>query len=169
MTLSRRLESLRRSVIEACSRVDRDPASVQLVAVTKYASLDSVRGLIDLGHRDFGESRPQQLVERATLLEDAELSWHLIGTLQRNKVRKVLPHAAVIHSIDSLRLLENVDRLGTELGLRPRVLLEVNVSGEASKQGFSAEELTKLWPEILKFQTVDLRVFMSMSPFSEDP
>lgn len=169
MTLSRRLESLRHSFIEACSRVDRDPASVRLVAVTKYASLDAVRELIDLGHRDFGESRPQQLAERATLLKDAPLTWHLIGTLQRNKARKVLPHAAVIHSGGSLRLLETLDRLAKELELRPSVLLEVNVSGEASKQGFSVEDLKRDWPEILQLRSLDLRGFMTMAPYSEDP
>lgn len=137
--------------------------------MTKYASLDAVRELIDLGHRDFGESRPQQLAERATLLKDAPLTWHLIGTLQRNKARKVLPHAAVIHSGGSLRLLETLDRLAKELELRPSVLLEVNVSGEASKQGFSVEDLKRDWPEILQLRSLDLRGFMTMAPYSEDP
>jgi pyridoxal phosphate enzyme (YggS family) len=169
MSLSRRLNSVRDSVVQACGRADRDPASVRLVAVTKYASVDAITELIDLGHRDFGESRPQQLVERAMLLDDPAVSWHLIGTLQRNKARRVLPCAAVIHSADSFRLLETLDRLAAELQLRPRVLLEVNISGEASKQGFSVEQLKNDFAQIAGLSQIGLAGLMTMAPFSDDP
>jgi len=168
MTLSHRLDSLRRSVTDACRRADRDPADVRLVAVTKYAPLDAVRELVELGHREFGESRPQQLVERASLFGDVALSWHLIGPLQRNKARKVLPLAAMIHSADNLRLLETLDRLATELDLTPRVLIEVNISGETSKQGFSIDQLRRDWPQILQLARLDVAGFMTMAPYSEE-
>jgi pyridoxal phosphate enzyme (YggS family) len=137
--------------------------------VTKYASLDAVKELIDLGHRDFGESRPQQLVERANLFDDGALSWHLIGTLQRNKARKVIPFAGMIHSAESFRSLQTLDRLASELHLRPRLLIEANVSGEASKQGFSVEQLKKDWPYISQLANIDLQGLMTMAPYSEDP
>ena len=124
----------------ACERAGRDPSSVTLVAIVKYAELDWVRGLVDLGVRDLGEARPQQLAERAALFDDA-IRWHLIGSLQRNKVGLTLdtlgPRDGCIHSIDSLRLLERIARLAAERPTPPRLLLQVNITGEATKQGFA--------------------------------
>ncbi|MBA3314287.1 MAG: YggS family pyridoxal phosphate-dependent enzyme [Planctomycetaceae bacterium] len=169
MSLAERYEIVRRSIAAACARVDRDPGAVRLVAVTKYAPIDAVRELVDLGHRDLGESRPQQLIERAKLFESRELSWHLIGTLQRNKARKVLPVTTTIHSADDLRLLQTLERLADELRLRPQVLIEVNVAGEAAKQGFSPDVLYSVWPRILELRNLDLRGLMTMAPYSDDP
>ena len=169
MSLSLRLDLLRRSVAEACDRIDREPRSVRLIAVTKYASVDAVRELIGLGHRDLGESRPQQLVERASLFDDPDVSWHLIGSLQRNKARKVLPYATMIHSADSVRLLETLDRLASELELRPRVLLEVNISGEPSKQGFSISRLKSDFKHMGQLPHLELQGLMTMAPYADDP
>ena len=141
---------------------------MRLVAVTKYAELAWVRQLIDAGMTTLGESRPQQLVERAELLGDA-VEWHLIGHLQRNKVRQVLPHVSLIHSIDTLRLLSRVGEIASELELRPRVLLEVNVSGETSKDGFSSESLRAEWQQIVEQNSVVVDGLMTMAPASDDP
>jgi pyridoxal phosphate enzyme (YggS family) len=158
-----------RRIAAACERSNRDPSSVRLVAVTKYASIEAVRELVALGHCDLGENRPQQLLERAALLKGSAVTWHLIGQLQRNKARKVLPVASLIHSVDSVRLLEALDRIAAEMSLRPRVLLEVNVSGEASKSGFAVEELRSVWKEVARFERVDVAGLMTMAPYSEDP
>ena len=117
----------------ACERSGRDPRTVRLVAVTKYAELSWVRTLAGM-YTVFGENRPQQLAERSELLP---AEWHLIGHLQRNKVNLAVRHASLIHSVDSLRLLEAVSDCATE-NHRPAVLLQVNVSREASKTGFEA-------------------------------
>jgi len=151
----------------ACSRVGRDAASVQLVAVTKYADLEWVQALRTLGITDLGESRPQQLLERAELL-DAEIRWHLIGHLQRNKARKVLPMVAFTHSVDSLKLLTAIDRLVEELGISAQVLLEVNVSTEKSKDGFDVQELLSGWDTVLNCQHVEVSGLMTMAPRSEN-
>lgn len=140
----------------------------RMVAVTKYADLDWVRELVKIGQRWLGESRPQQLIERAGQF-GPEIEWHLIGTLQRNKVRAVLPHAALIHSVDSIRLLERIDVVATELQLKPRVLLQVNVSGEASKQGFAADDLLVQWRSITAHQHVEIAGLMTMAPLVDDP
>ncbi len=155
-------------IAAACSRAGRSPDEVTLVAVTKYAELVWVRRLIELGVRHLGESRPQQLLERAEQLS-TDVQWHLIGHLQRNKVKPVLPRASLIHSVDSLRLLERISAIGAELSLRPRVLLEINVSGEASKDGLSVSELTEQWDAFQAVPNMDIAGLMTMAPLADDP
>ena len=169
MSLAESLTDVRRRIEDTCDRAGRDPSGVRLVAVTKYAPIEAVRELVALGHADLGENRPQQLLERAALLEGSGVTWHLIGPLQRNKARKVLPVASLIHSVDGLRLLESLYRLAEELSLRPRLLLEVNVSGEATKHGFRPEELRATWPQVAGFGRLDIAGLMTMAPYSDDP
>jgi pyridoxal phosphate enzyme (YggS family) len=158
----------------ACRRVGRDSASVMLVSVTKYAQLDWVRCLVDQGVVELGESRPQQLVQRAQELGAPlpgllPVHWHLIGNLQRNKVRLVLPRITLLHAADSLRVLESIDRIARELDLCPRVLIEVNLSGEEAKHGFQADELSSAWNQVVKFERVHVEGLMTMAAFSPDP
>jgi len=197
-------------IAAACARVGREPGEVTLVAVTKYARPDWVRGLVSLGVRDLGESRPQQLAERAAWFDEA-VRWHLVGPLQRNKVRKVLAlrtrgfsgagvgcpefnfprgvldplttsngklnsghptpstSPALIHSVDSPRLLTAIDRIAAEERLQPRVLLEVNVSGDEAKHGFAPEELLQSWDEISAATHVTVAGLMTMAPWDDDP
>jgi len=176
------LESVLSAMSDACRRAGRAVDDVRLVAVTKYAAIEHVRSLVSLGQRELGESRPQQLCQRALELSDRapgtpqdasgrmpSLNWHLIGHLQRNKVESVLPVAALIHSVDSLRLLARIDAVAGRLNLRPRVLLEVNVSGEASKDGFPEKELRSIWFDVCAFHHVELRGLMTMAPQSDTP
>jgi PLP dependent protein len=166
--LRRNLDTIHATIADACRQAGRPPESVQLVAVTKYADLESIRTLYDLGHRDFGESRPQQLVERANELP-SDIRWHLIGHLQRNKVALVLPHVTLIHSVDSLRLLEQIDRDAAKLNLSPRVLVEVNVSGEASKDGFRPDALRAAWIDLRSKAHVRVTGLMTMAPQTDAP
>ncbi len=152
----------------ACRRAGREPESVTLVAVTKYAELDWIRALIGLGVLQLGENRPQQLVARAEAIE-APVHWHLIGHLQRNKVRSILPLTSVIHSADSLRILEAIDRIAAELDLRPRVLIEVNLSGEEAKHGFRVGALREEWDSVLKLGRIQVEGLMTMAAYSPDP
>jgi len=171
--LAANLAAVRERIWFVCAQAGRDPHAVRLVAVVKYAEWDWIRGLIELGVRDLGENRPQQLLERAARLAQelpgTDVRWHLIGHLQRNKVRAVLPATALIHSVDSLRLLERIELIAGELALRPRVLLEVNVSGEASKDGFTPERLRTQWSAAAACRHVELAGLMTMAPESADP
>ncbi len=151
----------------ACKRSERPASAVKLVAVTKYAQVEWVQTLVRLGVRELGESRPQQLIERVPLIA-AEVKWHLIGHLQRNKARRVLQSVSLIHSVDSVRLLRALDRLADELTLRPRLLLEVNISGESAKHGFSTEELVENWQTVLSLNNLQVEGLMSMAPFSDN-
>jgi pyridoxal phosphate enzyme (YggS family) len=108
------------------------------------------------------------LLERSAQL-DASVRWHLIGHLQRNKARRILPVATLIHSVDSIRLLTDLERLAGELDVRPRVLLEVNVTGEASKAGFAPPELEASWEAVCDQTRVRVEGLMTMAPFSANP
>lgn len=161
-----------RGVIEriaaASARVGRDPKETTLVAVTKYAQIEWVQALVRHGATELGESRPQQLAARAEKF-NAPVHWHLIGPLQRNKVRMILPLAEMVHSVDSVRLLSTIDRVAGELGLRPRVLLEVNLTGESARHGFAADELLSASGDIKGFQNVRVEGLMTMAAYSETP
>ncbi len=155
-------------VARACKRAGRSPADVTLIAVTKSADVPWIQALVDLGAHDLGESRPQQLIERAERIT-GPVRWHLIGHLQRNKVRQVLPVVSMIHSIDSPRLLTRVDELAGELQLSPKVLLEVNISGENSKGGFTSKEIVEAWETILSCRHVRISGLMTMAPLVDNP
>lgn len=169
------LQSLHQQMAQACARADRAPNTVQLVAVTKYAEwtwIEALRTLYQsdrsLGLARFGENRPQQLAERHVLMPDLE--WHLIGQLQRNKVRLALQHSALIHSVDSVRLLERVAMVGQELRQIPRVLLQVNLSREEAKSGFDADTIRKGWNQVVAFSDrVHIHGLMTMAAESHDP
>ena len=163
-TLRQNVAAVRERMAEACRTAGRSPDSVQLIAVTKYARLEWIEGLIALGLNQFGENRPQQLVERHNRWP--QVQWHLIGHLQRNKAKSVLGATALIHSVDSLRLAERISEVVTE---RMPVLCEVNVSGEESKDGFTQDELLCAWDELVQLPGVEVRGLMTMAPLSEDP
>lgn len=165
--LTQNLNAIIQEMHSACHRSGRDESSVRLVAVTKYAEWPWVQELSSLC-QTFGENRPQQLADRQKMLPEVE--WHLIGQLQRNKVRLALQHAALIHSVDSLTLLERIEETASILNKDVQVLLQVNASGEASKSGFAPEEIISQWPAILTTASrTRISGLMTMAAESEDP
>lgn len=166
--VARNYESVRQRIAAAAQRSGRQPDEITLVAVTKYAQLDWIRTLVELGATELGENRPQQLLDRQPLIS-GNVHWHLIGSLQRNKARKVLPVATLIHSVDSLKLVWTLDRLADELGSQPELLLEVNISGEGTKHGFTPDELRQSWEQIANCRCVRVSGLMTMAPYADDP
>jgi pyridoxal phosphate enzyme (YggS family) len=164
--LQHNMETVNTRIADACARSNRSPDDVRLIAVTKYAEWDWVCTLSQF-HRDFGENRPQQLVEREPQLPDA--NWHLIGQLQTNKCRSAVRHACMIHSVDSLKLLNRIGRVAAEDDCSIPVLLQVNISAEESKSGFAAADLIRNWPEIVRHagSHITLAGLMTMAPLSE--
>lgn len=138
------------------------------MAVTKYAELSWIRELVDLGQIHLGESRPQQLAARAAEFP-SWVQWHLIGHLQRNKAALVLPRVALIHSVDSLRLLDQLEKEAQTLKLQRDVLLEVNVSGEASKDGLDPADVLDLADRLQRLEGIRPRGLMTMAPLLDDP
>jgi PLP dependent protein len=155
------LTSLKNRVEEASNRAGRDPNEAKLVAVTKTVGMKEVRTLNDLGQLDFGENRPMEAAEKVETLAGLGLRWHMIGHLQRNKVRKVLGAYSLIHSVDSIRLLEEIERAAEA---DADVLLQVNVSGEESKFGVEPEELPDLLARAREMQRVRVMGLMTMAP-----
>jgi pyridoxal phosphate enzyme (YggS family) len=149
--------------------VEQLAAGVILVAVTKTRSIEELKDLYDCGHRIFGENRVQELLEKKPQLPN-DVSWHLIGTLQTNKVKQVLPHVALIHSVDRLSLLECIDKEAGKLGIKAHLLLQVHIASEETKHGFSEEELRELIKEPLstRFPNVEVLGLMGMATFTED-
>ena len=141
---------------------------VELLVVSKTWPADVVREAADTGHLMFGEHRLQEGEEKIPLLPSA-LEWHFIGSLQRNKVRKVLSLFPVVHSLSSLKLLRFADRVAGELELKPRVFLEVNIGAEESKHGFSPDELQESLDEIITMENLDWQGLMCLPPRVETP
>lgn len=164
--LQQRLELVRERVAAACQRAGRRPEEVTVVAVTKTVSSDIARLLPALGVVHLGENRPQELWKKAAAVPGVR--WHLIGHLQRNKIERTLPLTHFIHSVDSVRLLEALDAAATQQGRASDVLLEVNTSGEASKQGFAAEDVDRIVTAVQPLQQVRLRGLMTMAAL-QDP
>jgi pyridoxal phosphate enzyme (YggS family) len=153
-------------IAAAAVAAGRDQSSVRLIAVCKYVNAPTAAALVAAGCRDLAESRPQELWEKAASPDLAGVHWHLVGRLQRNKVRRTLPLVTLVHSVDSERLLTAIDEHAASLGLTPRVLLEVNCSGEAAKQGFEADEVRRLAPTLSRFANLDVAGLMTMAPLS---
>jgi PLP dependent protein len=161
-----RLQALRDQIFAAARGAGRDPAEVDLVAVSKTQPASLVREAFDAGQLIFGESRAQELIAKAPLLP-SRARWHFIGHLQRNKIRKILPWVKLIHSVDSLELALDIDRIAAELGLFPKVLLEVNVSGERTKFGFKPQTVREQAGRLLGLPRLHLEGFMTIAPMQK--
>jgi pyridoxal phosphate enzyme (YggS family) len=157
------LARIRERIAYAARRSGRLVSDVQLVAATKYVNVDLTRAVFNAGCRDLGESRPQDLWAKAAALADTDAQWHLIGHLQRNKIRRTLPWAKLIHSIDSTSTLVSVDRVASEMQLVAEVLLEVNTSGEAAKGGVSPDAVVELLDRAATLSHVRVNGLMTMA------
>ncbi len=166
--LSDRLDHIHIKITAAAQRVRRPASEIALVAVSKTHPAESVREAIEAGQTTFGESRVQEFLAKAALLPSST-HWHFIGHLQSNKIRKILPLCELIHGVDTANLAWDIDRIAEELGLYPRILLEVNVAGEATKFGFTPSKLRGEIEELLSLKRVQVEGLMTIAPISEDP
>jgi pyridoxal phosphate enzyme (YggS family) len=165
--LQDRLAAVEARLDAACRRAGRPRTAVTLVAVTKSVGVEMAALLPALGVYDLGENRPQELWKKSAALPEA-VRWHLIGHLQRNKVERTLPLAHCIHAVDSLRLLHALEAEAARCQLTPDVLLEVNASREANKQGFAPEEVPGLAPALAKLHHVRVGGLMTMAAYEQD-
>jgi len=166
--ISENLVRVRQAISEAERAAGRPNGSVQLVAVTKTHPVDVIQKAIDAGQLIFGENRVQEA--RAKIPElSSRVHWHLIGHLQSNKVRVALPLFQLIHGVDSVELLADIDRIAAELGLFPRILLQANLAGEASKFGFSPAKLLEQVETIAGFKRANIEGLMTIPPLASSP
>ncbi|MCP5533842.1 MAG: YggS family pyridoxal phosphate-dependent enzyme [Akkermansiaceae bacterium] len=162
------LREIRRRIDAACGRAGRDPRSVELVAVSKTFDADAVRDAVAAGQTVFGESRLQEAEPKIADV-GGDLEWHFIGSIQRNKVRRILGCCRVLHSVDSLRLARYVSNVAENLGVKPGVFLQVNQAGEESKGGLTPEEIRTNLPEIATLESIELLGLMVIPPAADDP
>ena len=159
---------VRQRMAEAARRSGRTADDVLLVAVTKYVGVEVVRLLIDAGCRALGESRPQDLWAKADAIADPPVQWHMIGHLQRNKIRRTWPRLSWLHSVDSQRLLAALDRETAARSEPLPVLLEVNVSGDRDKTGFARDEVAALAHQLGQWPHLEIAGLMAMSALESD-
>jgi len=164
--LQENLASVRERLAQAANRAGRKAEEITLVGVTKYVEPPLARMLYEAGLGTLGESRPQELWRKAEALADLPIEWHMIGHLQRNKVKRTLPLATLIHSVDNLRLLAEISREAVLWERDARVLLEVNVSGDASKHGLKPDEVEPLLPQAAALPRVRVAGLMTMAALS---
>jgi len=153
---------------DATHRVGRQVSDVRLVAVSKTYPPSVIQEAWNAGQHVFGENRVQDALPKIAELP-AEAEWHFIGHLQSNKIRKALPAFTLIHGVDNLELAQQINRIAGEMGLTANILLEINVSGEASKFGFSPTDLRQNLEDLLCLPNIRINGLMTMAPYSEDP
>ncbi len=166
-TFAAKISDVRARISAACERAHRAPEEVEIVGVVKTFGPDAVRDAWESGIRIMGENRVQEAAAKIPECV-AGPEWHLIGHLQKNKVRHALPLFSCIHSVDSLEILSQIIRVADETGARPRILLEVNVSGESSKFGLRPENVPAVIERALSAPSVTLEGFMTMAPIAPD-
>jgi len=183
-TLEERYKEVMGRIADASARSGRTPDAVYCVAVTKYAAIEDIQALHGLGHRDFGERRAPQLAQRASMIDEwltrrraagdapgdaTPMRWHMIGHLQRNKARKLAGVVRLIHSVDSLRLAEELQQIADRFSTTIDVLVQVNISGEDTKYGLPIAAVGAIAEQIDTMINVRVRGLMTMAPRVEAP
>ena len=167
-SVAQKLIAVREKLVQAARRSRRNPDEITLVAVSKTHPAGQVQEAVDIGQQVFGESYLQEALKKASMLP-SYLNWHLIGHLQTNKIRRALGLFSLIHSVHSLALARNIDKIAREKNVLPCLLLEVNVSGETSKFGFTPAALEACMEELLALQCIQINGLMTVAPYAQDP
>ncbi|MBN1507341.1 MAG: YggS family pyridoxal phosphate-dependent enzyme [Sedimentisphaerales bacterium] len=179
LKLADRVAHVEQNIAAACARSGREPGDVRLVVVTKSADFEAIKEVLRLGYSHFGENRVQQLKKVAAqvgelLQQEAgtgvarEVHWHMIGHLQRNKVRQILPMVSLVHSVDTLRLAEEINSSAARMNVRPRILLQINTSNEPQKYGVPVGAATHLAEQIETLPNLQLIGLMTMAPLTRN-
>ncbi|NLY48794.1 MAG: YggS family pyridoxal phosphate-dependent enzyme [Clostridiales bacterium] len=171
MTLRERIDNTLERIEAACARAGRSPSEVTLIAVSKTQPPTAVEEAYNLGIRHFGENKVQELVQKYEGLKGVctDINWHLIGHLQRNKVKQAIDKAVLIHSVDSLRLGQMIEQEASKKNLVCDVLIQLNIAREDTKFGVAEEELMSLFMELIKLPHLRIRGLMAIAPYVDDP
>ena len=161
------LKEVESNIAAACERAGRKRSEVKLIAVSKTKPVELIRDAIDYGIKDFGENKVQEMCDKMEIISE-KLNWHMIGHLQRNKVKYIVDKAYLIHSVDSLRLAEQINQEAEKKNVVCNVLIEVNIAGEESKFGVAKEEVKSLLEAIKNLKHVHVKGLMTIAPFVDD-
>ena len=166
--LATNLQKVENKITEACKKANRSREDITLIAVSKTKPVSMLQDVYDLGIRDFGENKVQELADKSPTLPD-DIRWHMIGHLQRNKVKQVIDKAVLIHSVDSVRLAETIEAEAAKKGIIVHILLEVNVAEEESKFGLKVDEVLPAIEQIAAMTHIRIDGLMTIAPFVENP
>ena len=165
MNLKKNTELVFQQIADASQKANRNLDAVSVIAVTKYVDVQTAESLLPLGIHHIGENRVDKFLEKYQALKDYPVTWHLIGTLQRRKVKEVIPYVDYFHALDSLKLAQEIQKRTDHV---IKCFLQVNISGEESKHGFSKEELLELLPDLAQLDQIEYVGLMTMAPFEAD-
>ena len=161
------LAQVQKNIEESCGNVNRDPGEVTLIAVSKTKTVEMLREAYDAGARVFGENKVQEIVDKYDHMP-SDVKWHMIGHLQRNKVKYIVDKVAMIHSVDSFRLAETIEKEAAKKNVTVPILIEVNVAQEESKYGLKPEEVLPFIEEIADFSHIQIKGLMTIAPYVEN-
>lgn len=161
------IDCVRDHIEKACAKVGRNPSEVTLIAVSKTKPVELLREAYEAGARDFGENKVQELLDKIPQLP-SDIRWHMIGHLQRNKVKYIVDKVCLIHSVDSLRLAEEISKEALKRNITVNILVEVNMAHEESKFGSTPEAAEQLVSEIVKLPGICVKGLMTIAPYVED-
>lgn len=162
------IKNIQENIVDAAKRANRDGSAAALIAVSKTKPVSMLMEAYRAGMRDFGENKVQELMDKIPLMP-GDVRWHMIGHLQTNKVKYIVGKVHLIHSVDSLRLAEEISKVSVSRGVLSNILIEVNVSGEESKYGIPYEQALELVYQISKLPAVQIEGLMTIAPFSTNP
>ncbi len=166
--IAENLDEVRNRIDQACERAGRDPKEVTLIAVSKTKPLAMLEEAYAHGARDFGENWVQEIQEKVPLLPE-DIHWHMIGHLQRNKVKYIIDKVSLIHSVDSVRLAEEIEKQAEKHDVEIDVLIEVNMAEEETKFGLKKDEVIQMVKECAKLPRLHIKGLMTIAPFVENP
>ena len=161
------IQIVQRKINDACKKAGRDPETANLIAVSKTKPVSMLQEAYDAGIRDFGENKVQEILEKYDQLP-GDIRWHMIGHLQRNKVKYIIDKVCLIHSVDSLRLAEEISKEAVKHNLTMPILIELNIAAEESKFGLSFEECEKMITQISTLPNIQIKGLMTVAPFVEN-
>ena len=162
------LEIVNQKIAQACERAGRRRDEVTLIAVSKTKPVSLLEEAYQAGARDFGENKVQEMMDKIPVLPE-DIKWHMIGHLQRNKVKYLIGKTTLIHSVDSMRLAEEISRLSTKNNVTTDILIEVNIAEEESKFGTSRDEAISLVEEVSGLSGIRICGLMTIAPYVDDP
>ena len=165
MDLKENTNQVFQQVTKAIQEAGREDGSVSVIAVTKYVDIATAANLIDQGVQHIGENRVDKFLEKYHALSDKDVTWHLIGSLQRRKVKDIIPYVDYFHALDSLKLAQEIQKRANR---KVKCFLQVNISGEESKHGVSKEELLAVLPDLSSLDQIEYVGLMTMAPFEAE-
>jgi len=169
VSIKENIDGILERIAAACERSGRNPDDITLIAVSKTVNADRAREAVEGGILNLGENRVQELVDKYEKLSDITVKWHMIGHLQKNKVKYIIDKAELIHSVESVELANEIDKRAAKNNLKANVLVELNIGEEESKFGISEENVYDFVKSLEQFENINVLGIMTVAPFAEDP